>query len=136
MHVQLPQIRVLLVDDSVIVRERLTLLLSDLPHVEVVGEVDDAPQALELIRRRKPDVVILDIHLPHGSGLELLPDIKREFPAMTVIMLTNYPYPQYRAKCLANGADFFFDKSTEFQKIAGVMDRFVVHVDQVDNFEV
>ena len=122
MHAPLTQLKILIVDDSAIIRSRLTSLLSDLPHVEIVDEADDAPQALELIRLRKPDVVILDIHLTHGSGLNLLPDIKRDRPAVVVIILTNYPYPQYRDKCLADGADFFFDKSSEFERVISVVE--------------
>jgi DNA-binding response OmpR family regulator len=61
--------------------------------------------------------VILDIRMPGGSGMDVLQAIKREKQAPMVIMLTNYPYPQYRKKCLGLGADYFFDKSTEFEKV-------------------
>lgn len=126
MRAPLTKLRTLIVDDSAIIRNRLTTLLSDLPNVEIVGQAANTPQAMQSIRALTPDVVILDIRLPGGSGLEALRDIKRELPATVVIILTNYPYPQYRTKCLADGADFFFDKSTEFQKIAGAIDSLVV----------
>jgi DNA-binding NarL/FixJ family response regulator len=116
----------LIVDDSIIVRGRLAQLLAETKQVEIVGEVDDAPQAMDRIRALKPQVVILDIRLPHGSGIDVLRDIKLESPTPIVIMLTNYPYPQYRAACLAAGADFFFDKSTEFNQLAGVIEGLVV----------
>ena len=75
------------------------------------------------IRRLKPDVVILDIHLPGSSGIEVLEAIKKDKPAPIVIMFTNYPYPQYRKRCMDLGADFFFDKSTEHEKLTEVFKR-------------
>ncbi len=65
--------------------------------------------------------MILDIRMHGGSGVDVLKKIKKrgEFPR--VIMLTNYSYPQYHRKCKALGADFFFDKSTKFEKILEVL---------------
>ena len=57
--------------------------------------------------------------------MDLLKTIKREQPGSTVIVLTNHGYPQYSKKCLENGARFFFDKSTEFQKVAAVLSELV-----------
>lgn len=125
-NIQLSKIRMLIVDDSIIVRDRLAQLLAETQQVEIVGEVGDAPEAMDRIRALKPQVVILDIHLPHGSGLDVLRNIKLESPAPIVIMLTNYPYPQYRDACLAAGADYFFDKSTEFNRITDVIDSLAV----------
>jgi len=122
MKTQLPKVRTVIVDDSSVVRGRLVELLKETARVEIVGEVDDAPQAMDRIRALKPQLVILDIRMPHGSGIDVLRDIKLEKPAPIVIMLTNYPYPQYRDSCLAAGADFFFDKSTEFNRLAAVID--------------
>jgi DNA-binding NarL/FixJ family response regulator len=126
MAAQIPKISLLIVDDSIIVCSRLAELLVETRRVEIVSEVNDAPQAMEHIRALKPQVVILDIRLPHGSGIDILRDIKLENPAPIVIMLTNYPYPQYRDSCLAAGADFFFDKSTEFNQLAGVIESLAV----------
>jgi DNA-binding NarL/FixJ family response regulator len=122
MTIQLPKIRMVIVDDSNVVRQHLIELLMETARVEIVGEVDDAPQALDRIRALKPQVVILDIRMPHGSGLDVLRSLKQESPEIVVIMLTNYPYQQYRDSCLAAGADFFFDKSTEFDRITGVIE--------------
>ena len=77
--------------------------------------------ALAEMRARRPDAVILDIRLPGINGIELLRRIKREHPATRVMMLTNYPYPKYRQQSLAAGADYFFQKATEFDKIPDVL---------------
>jgi len=110
--------RVFIVDDSDLLRQRLGAMLSQMQGIEVVGEARDALEATKLILNLKPDVVILDIRMPAGSGIDVLENIKRVRPAPKVIMLTNYPYPQYRKKAEDAGAEFFFDKATEFDKVA------------------
>lgn len=112
--------RVLIVDDSAVVRDRVTAMLSDLESVEVVGHAGTVSEATASVQALNPDVVILDIRLMDGSGIDVLTYIKQYRPELKVIMLTNYPYPQYRKKCLDAGADFFLDKSTEFDQIAAV----------------
>jgi len=113
--------RVYVVDDSDFVRERLIEMLSELQEVEILGGTGDPGEALAAIREMVPDTVILDIRLPGKSGVEVLRDLKKEKPSPIVIILTNYPYPQYRKECTEAGADYFFNKSTEFNKIANVL---------------
>ena len=115
--------RIVIVDDSVVIRQRLTRLLSKLDGIEVVGQAADVPVAKVLVERLKPDVAILDIRMPSGSGADLLRELKQLTPAPKVIMLTNYPYPENRKKCMDLGADFFFDKSTDFQEVVGLIGR-------------
>ena len=113
--------RVYVVDDSDFVRERLIEMLSELEEVEIVGGTGDPRVALTTIRQIAPDAVILDIRLPGRSGVEVLRDLKKEEPSPVVIILTNYPYPQYRKECSEAGADYFLNKSSEFNKIAEVL---------------
>ena len=115
--------KVFIVDDSSVLRERLVEMLSELPEIEIIGYAQNVPDALSSIKELNPDVVILDIRIPGGSGIDVLQDIKKERKAPMVIMLTNYPYPQYRKKCLGLGADYFFDKSTEFEKVTELFKR-------------
>lgn len=89
--------------------------------IEVIGEADNVQQAIEHIRQQGPDVVILDIRMPGGNGIDVLREIEKNDQAPVVIMLTNYPYPQYKRKCMDAGADFFFDKSREFEKVVEVL---------------
>ena len=113
--------RVYIVDDSKAIRERLKELLVDIAGIEIIGESEDPTEALVEIRADRPDAVILDIHLPGISGIEVLRRIKWKNPGTRVIMLTNYPYPKYRQQSLAAGADYFFQKTTEFDKIPDVL---------------
>jgi len=117
--------KVFIADDSPIVRERLGSLVGEVKGVEVIGQAGDVAEALAGIRRLRPDVVILDIQMPGGSGIEVLRQVKGEHRNFVAIMLTNYPYPQYRKRCMEAGADFFFDKSSEFEEAVRVLARLV-----------
>jgi DNA-binding NarL/FixJ family response regulator len=112
---------VFIVDDSPVVRDRLLALISELPNVEVVGQADVAFEAINSIRRLRPSVVVLDISMPGGSGMYVLETVKKDQPVPVVIMLTNFAHEQYRQKCLQLGADYFFDKSTEFDRVTQVL---------------
>jgi len=117
------QIKVLIADDSLIVREHLVTMFDELAGVEVVGQAENVAEAISAIGQLQPDVVILDIRMPGGSGIDVLRHIKQDEAAPMVIILTNYPYPGYRQKCLQAGADFFLDKSTEFDQIPNLFER-------------
>ena len=113
--------KVLIVDDSAIVRERLKAMLSEITELEDISQAEDVPEAIRTFEKLHPEVVILDIRMPGGSGIEVLQKMKKGNQSPLVIVLTNYPYPQYRRKCIDAGADFFFDKSTEFDKVTEVL---------------
>ena len=115
--------KILVVDDSRLLRERLVSMISELPEIDVIAQAEDAAGAKDSIQELHPDVVILDIRLSEGNGIEVLQKIKKERSAPIIIMFTQYPYPQYRNKCKEAGADFFFDKSTEFHKISEVLEK-------------
>jgi two-component system response regulator DevR len=114
-------VKVFIVDDSAFVRARLITMLCSFEEIEVIGQTEDALIASESIRKLKPDVVILDVRLKGGSGIDVLQSIKEDKLAPITIMLTNYPHPQYRERVRSAGADFFFDKSSEFEKIIDVV---------------
>jgi DNA-binding NarL/FixJ family response regulator len=111
------KLKIFITDDSATVRKRLVTMALDLPEVDVVGQAGDAPGSLAAIRQTRPDVVILDICMPGGNGIEVLRQVKKMVHAPKVIMLTNFAYVQYRKKCEEAGADFFLDKSSEFDKL-------------------
>ncbi len=113
--------RVLLVDDSEVLVQRLTARLAEVAGIEIVGHAANVPDAVLEIRRTNPDVVILDLHLPGGSGLDVLEGLKKDQWQPIVIVLSNHSDRQYRRKCLQSGARFFFDKSNEFHKVAEVL---------------
>ena len=121
----LPNMRVFIADDSAVVRERLMETLSEIPHVEIIGWAEDGLQAIQSIREMKPDVAVLDIEMPRGTGLDVLKNLRHDKGGPIVIVFTNFPYPQYRKRALAEGADFFFDKSTEFEALRDLVHRMV-----------
>jgi DNA-binding NarL/FixJ family response regulator len=118
--------QVLIVDDSEQIRQRLVTLLAESAQIRIVGQAGNSLEALEAVRRLKPDTVILDIRLPGTSGIELLKQIKAMHPEMKVIMLTNFDYALYRQQCQQLGADHFLNKTLEFEKIVDtIMDNTV-----------
>ena len=114
---------VYIVDDSDVMRERLAELISDIVGIKLAGQSGNPFDALQTIKAQHPDIVILDIRLPGKSGIDVLKDIKKESPPPIVIMITNYPYRQYRQGCMAAGADYFFSKLDEFEMIAQALRR-------------
>lgn len=114
--------KVLIVDDSKIVCERLRQMIIDIAGTEIVGQSHNAREAFTAIPECEPDVVILDIRMPGPSGIEVLSDIRNKKLPIYVIMLTNYPYPQYRKKCKEMGADYFIDKMAEIEKLPGILE--------------
>ena len=113
--------KVFIVDDSRVIVERLTRLLDEVPGVEFVGSADDAQHAVERILEMAPDALVLDLHMPGGSGLDVLRATRPALPGLRVLVCTNYPHAKYRQECLAAGADYFMDKSTEFEKIPSIL---------------
>lgn len=115
---------IFIVDDSQTLRERLVKMLAEVEGVGVIGQARNAAEAIAGIRDLKPRVVILDIQMPDGSGIDVLKTIKQESQPPIVVMLTNHPYPQYRERCMKLGADYFLDKSIEFDQLAEIFETF------------
>ena len=113
--------RVLIADDSAVIVARLVAMLADVDGIEMVGHAGTVSDASQAVRTLTPDVVILDVQMPGGSGIDVLESMKRDRVTPIVIVLTNYPYPQYRKKCLQHGARFFMDKSVEFEQVGAVL---------------
>jgi DNA-binding NarL/FixJ family response regulator len=112
--------KVFIVDDSKVVLERLTDLLREVAGVEIVGLAKTVPEAIRSIQNTRPDALILDLQMPGGSGLDVLRSVRPAYPNLYVLICTNYPYPQFREQCLAAGANYFLDKSSEFEKIPAI----------------
>ena len=113
-------IKVLLVDDHVIVRQGLRQVLADVEGIQVVDESPDGADALRLIRAWMDhvdgpglDVVMLDIALPGRDGLDVLKQIKAEYPKLGVVMLSTYPDRQFAVRCLRAGAQAYLNKSAD-----------------------
>ena len=115
------KLEVFIADDSIEIRNRLIEILMENKSIHLMGESGDAEQAVIALRNLKPDVVILDIHMPKGEGMRVLKEIKMADPGRIAIIFTAFPYPEYRRAYLAAGADYFFDKTQDFQKMADVL---------------
>jgi two-component system response regulator DevR len=117
------QMRVFLVDDSTLVRVRLAAMLQDMWEVDKVVEAGTVADALRLLPESKPDVVVVDMRLPDGDGLDVLRAAKQLQPQPTVVVLTNYAYDQLRSTCLEAGADEFLDKRTQFDRLPAIVSK-------------
>ena len=111
---------VLIVDDSQVIQDSLENMLSLIDGINTIARAEDVENAILSTRELKPEVLILDIRIHGGSGIDVLKEVKKNEPSPKVIMLTNYPYSQYKKKCFDEGADYFLDKSTEFSEIGGI----------------
>ncbi len=127
-------LKIMTVDDSVIVAERLALMLNEVEKVKFLGNATNIATALHLIGERVPHVVILDINLKDdmlvANGVHLLIQLRRKYPTMKIIMLTNLSGPQYRSTCMTLGADYFFDKTNDFEKIPETLKEIQVQLDK------
>jgi DNA-binding NarL/FixJ family response regulator len=110
-----------IVDDSSAIRDRLHDMLDRLEGVCVVGEAGGAGQAVAEILSLRPHSVLLDLNLGGSNGLHVLRAIHPQAPEIVFVVLTNHAEPQYRRACQRAGAAYFLDKSTEFDRVPGVI---------------
>jgi DNA-binding NarL/FixJ family response regulator len=115
---------ILIVDDSNLIIERLTDMLNGLEHVDSISHALTVTTAIEILGQSTPDIILLDINLPDKSGIELLRIVKKRYPDITVVMLTNNANDYYRQLCLKLGADNFVDKSKDFDMIPNIIAAF------------
>jgi len=118
-----PKLRVIIVEDSALIRARLTESLGEIENLEIVDLIDTEGAALTAMREGAWDAAVLDLQLKQGTGLGLLKALAQGVrrPNTKIIVFTNYAFPQYRDRSLALGADYFFDKSREFHRVREVL---------------
>ena len=103
------------------VRQRIRSLIEESGHGTIVGETGAVTTALALFREHKHDAVVLDLHLEEGTGYTILEEIKQTHPDCVVMVLTNFAIPEYRERCRILGADYFFEKSRDFERVPEVL---------------
>ncbi|PVE08036.1 response regulator transcription factor [Limnohabitans sp. Rim28] len=120
-------VRVLLGDDHKIVREGLKMVLADDPSLQVVAEADTGPGVLAAVQTLQGpqgiDVVLLDIAMPGMDGLDVLQNLRRDWPGLPVLMLSTYPEKQYAVRCIQLGASGYLNKSTDTDALMGALRR-------------
>ena len=123
------RVKVLIVDDSAALRQRLVEMLSKIKQLDIVGDVGNVSAAHDAVKALHPDLIVLDIRMGDGSGIDVLREVKRHNPATKVIILTNFPEPQYERKCTELGADFFLRKSTDSHRLVEISERLAAHLE-------
>lgn len=112
---------VFVVEDAPEVRKRLVAMLGTVAGVDVVGEADSVRGAIDGALAAATDVLLLDLQLTDGNGLDVLAAVKPARPGLRTIVMSNFANPQYRQASLAAGADVFLDKSQEFARVPGIL---------------
>lgn len=115
------EMRVFVVEDSAAVRERLVELINEIDGFEVVGEAETYADAVQGIMRTRPDIGVFDIQLAEGSGIDALAEARRRVPALRGIILSNYATPQHLRASTEAGAEYFLDKSADFERISEIL---------------
>jgi two-component system invasion response regulator UvrY len=116
-------IRVLVCDDHLIVRQGIKQILADAPDLALAGEAGSGPEAVALVRAGGIDVVLLDIAMPQRDGLDVLKQLRAEFPKLAVLMLSTYPDRQYAVRCLKLGASGYLNKSADSEQMIEAIRR-------------
>jgi len=118
-----PVKRIVIVDDHTIVRAGLRRILDDLPEWEVIAEAATSDEALTAVRTIGCDVVILDISLGHRNGLDLLKQLRHEFPRIPVLILSVHSEDDYALRCLRAGAAGYLTKDSAPEKVIEAINR-------------
>jgi DNA-binding NarL/FixJ family response regulator len=114
-------LRVLLVEDSKVLTERLTEAIRQIPDVELIGTADTEAAAVASVKRDSVDVIILDLHLKQGTGFGVMRALATTQLKPRIIVLTNYDLPEYKNAALALGATHFLDKARDYGKLPEVL---------------
>ncbi|MFI5446876.1 response regulator transcription factor [Polaromonas sp. UC242_47] len=117
---------VFLADDSALIRNRVAVMLGA-QAMNIVGQAETPQGAIDGILAAQPDVVVLDVQLDGGSGLQVLRAVRRALPDIAFVVFSNNSGPAYRKRYLAEGADSFLDKNSEFAQLAQAVLNAVRH---------
>ena len=115
--------KVIIADDSKLIRDRIAERVSLIDSVSVVAQTTNSGETIKEIEKHKPDLLILDIRMPEGSGINVLKYIKKNKTKIITIVVTNYPIVQYKDKCFELGVDYFFSKATEFDEVFKLVEK-------------
>lgn len=117
-----PPIRIALIDDHALVRDGIRALLAMTPHIEVVGEAASGAEALELVQRLQPDLLLVDIGLKDINGLELTKTLRKAYPALKVLILSMYDNQEYVSTSVSVGACGYVLKEAPSHEIVAAIE--------------
>lgn len=115
--------KILLVDDSPEIITSLIRWINLLNNFQIIGIAETEANAVQLFNNNQPDIVILDINLKKGTGLDVLSEIKRKRPETKVIILTNYSIDIFKKTSIGSGADYFYDKTNNIEQLIKTLSR-------------
>jgi DNA-binding NarL/FixJ family response regulator len=115
-------LRLLVVDDHEVVRQGLVSLLDRREHFQVVAEAGTAAEAIEMARKFEPDLVVMDVRLPDGSGIEACREIRSEFPGTRVVILTSYPDEEAVLSAIIAGASGYLLKQMRSRDLVAALE--------------
>ncbi len=115
-------LRLLIVDDHEVVRQGLVALLDRREGFQVVAEAGNVAEAIEQARRHEPDIVVMDVRLPDGSGIEACREIRAELPATRVVMLTSYPDEEAVLSAIVAGAAGYLLKQVRARDLVAALE--------------
>jgi len=116
-------LRLLVVDDHEVVRQGLVSLLERREHFQVVAEAGTAAEAVEMARKFEPDLVVMDVRLPDGSGIEACREIRAEFPSTRVVILTSYPDEEAVLSAIIAGASGYLLKQIRGRDLVSALEN-------------
>jgi DNA-binding NarL/FixJ family response regulator len=119
-------VKVFLVDDSALIRERVAAMLAAC-EMDIVGAAQTPEASIDGILASHPDVVVLDVQLEGGTGLQVLRAVRQAEPDIAFVVFSNNAGPAYRKRYLGEGAERFLDKTTEFDQLAIAVERASQH---------
>ncbi|MCM3196551.1 response regulator [Priestia megaterium] len=111
------QHRILIVDDHLVVREGLKLLIETSDKYVIVGEAENGRIAIDLVEKLKPDVILMDLYMPVMSGLEAITELRRTNPEIPIVILTTYNEDQLMMKGIEAGAKGYLLKDTGVENL-------------------
>ena len=114
-------LKVLLVEDSAVLVERLRELFGQIDGVDVVAAVDSEQDAIASIEEQPVDVIVLDLQLKRGTGFGVLRHVANSAQRPATVVLTNYDLPEYRRQAMALGAQYFLDKARDYDRLVEVL---------------
>jgi DNA-binding NarL/FixJ family response regulator len=114
-------LRVLLVEDSKVLTERLSEAIRQISEVNLIGTADTEAAAIAAVKRDPVDVIILDLHLKQGTGFGVMRALVDEAVKPHIVVLTNYDLPEYKSAAAALGATHFLDKARDYGRLGEVL---------------